>query len=342
MTAPEAARSLAALANRLRKNEARLRSWRSREGVTCYRVYDRDIPELPLQIDVFEGTTPEGEPLRAASLVAFAPRHGGGAAYDDVVTAAVAVVAGALSIHQAHVFPQLRERERGGEVEGEDAAASVLSLIVREGPARLLVKLGARRDPGLFLDHRTTRRLVAQESQGLSLLNLFAYTGSFSVQAALAGASSTTSVDLSLQTTRWAEENLALNRIDARGVGPAGPAHRVLRADALAFLQEETEAAYDVVVVDPPSFSRSRRAQQDFDVARDHLWLIGAALRVCRPAGVVWFSSNLRGFRLGDLAGLGQDVVVDDVTARTCPPDFQRSPHCAFRISRSIKSATRG
>ena len=325
------------LANRLRKNEARLRAWRKREGVTCYRVYDRDIPELPMQIDVFAGE----DDVRAACVVAFAPRHGGGVAFDVVVADAARAVAEVLSIDPTRVFTQLRERDRGGEVEADDAASSVLELIVREGPARLLLKLGARRDPGLFLDHRTTRRLVAQEARGRSVLNLFAYTGSFSVQAALAGASSTTSVDLSLQTTRWAEQNLGLNGlIDAQAPGrSAQPAHRVVRADVLAFLEaEEGQAAYDVVVVDPPSFSRSRRAQRDFDVGRDHIWLIGAALRVCRAGGVVWFSTNLRNFVLGDVASLGADVVVDDVTARTQPPDFQRSPHRAFRVHRADRS----
>ena len=298
--------------------------------MSCWRAYDRDIPELPLQIDIFEGEA-AGAGIaggaRAACLVAFAPRHGGGPAFDDVVAAAARAVAEVLVIEPTRVFTQVRERDRGGEVEADDASASALELVVREGPARLLLKLGARRDPGLFLDHRTTRALVAQESRGRSVLNLFAYTGSFSVQAALAGASSTTSVDLSLQTTRWAEQNLALN-------GLQGPAHRVLRADVLAFLEEEQAGGYDVVVVDPPSFSRSRRARQDFDVARDHIWLIGAALRVCRPRGVVWFSTNLRGFAPGDLQSLGADVVVDDVTARTQPPDFQRSPHHALRIER--------
>jgi 23S rRNA G2069 N7-methylase RlmK/C1962 C5-methylase RlmI len=290
--------------------------------VTCWRAYDRDMPELPLQIDVFEA---EEGAARAACVVAFAPRHGGGPAFDAVVVGAAAAVSEVLAIEPARVFTQVRERDRGGEVAADDAASSALELIVREGRARLLLKLGARRDPGLFLDHRTTRRLVAEECAGRSLLNLFAYTGSFSVQAALAGASSTTSVDLSQQTALWAEQNLALNDLTA-------PAHRVLRADVLAF-REESREQWDVVVVDPPSFSRSRRAQRDFDVARDHVWLIGAALRVCKPAGSVWFSTNLRGFQLGDLTQL-KDVVVVDVTARTQPPDFQRTQHRAFRIQR--------
>lgn len=326
------------LANRLRKNEARLKSWRKREGVSCYRVYDRDMPELPLQIDIFEGE----DGIRAACVVAFAPRHGGGSAFDDVVAAAARAVVDVLGIAASHVFTQVRERERGGEVEADEAASSSLEMVVREGQARLLVKLGARRDPGLFLDHRSTRQMVAQEARGRSVLNLFAYTGSFSVQAALAGAASTTSVDLSLQTTRWAEENLRLNAlIDPPHAKPqavqAGSRHRVLRADVLAFLKAEGEKppAYDVIVVDPPSFSRSRHAQQDFDVARDHLWLIAAALRVCRPQGSLWFSTNLRGFKCGDLKTLGADVVVDDVTHQTQAPDFQRSAHTALRIHRS-------
>ncbi len=332
MTDPAADPRLVMWKNRLAKNQARLLPWRKREQVTCFRAYDRDIPELPFQVDVYKGEDKNGAGEQAAVFVAYAPRHGGGAAFSAFAAACADVTAGVLGIERGMVFLQVRERERGGEVEADDADASAVDLVVREGPARLRVRLGARRDPGLFLDHRTTRRLVAAEAHGRALLNLFAYTGSFSVQAALAGASSTTSMDLSHKTTLWASENLALNQLDGRQ-------HRAVCQDVLAFLAaDEGNNAFDVVVVDPPSFSRSKRATRDFDVARDHVSLIHQALRKCRAGGVVWFSTNLRGFTLGNVAvGDWSSVVVVDVTARTQPPDFQHAPHRCFRLQRATR-----
>ena len=316
--------------NRLVKNRGRLQPWRNREGVSSYRCYDRDIPELPFQVDLYEGEVAgaPGVVVRAAVIVAFAPRHGGGATFDEFARACSVVVGEVFDITAERMFLQLRERERGGEVEADDLDASVLRLVVEEGPARLLLRLGARRDPGLFLDHRTTRALVAAEAKGKRLLNLFAYTASFSVQAALAGASSTTSMDLSPKTTRWAEANLAENQLDAR-------AHQVVCRDVLAFLESsEEEGAFDIVVVDPPSFSRSKRAARDFDVARDHPWLVRAALEKCRPRGAVWFSTNRREFELSpELAG-ATELIFHDVSDATRPFDFQRSPHRCFRVHR--------
>lgn len=317
--------------NRLVKNQARLAAWRKREAVTCFRAYDRDIPELPFQVDVYEG---EGN-VTAAVVVAFAPRHGGGAAFDAFCVACRDVVASVFGA--AHVFLQLRERERGGEVEAEDADASTVELVVRERAARFLLRLGARRDPGLFLDHRPTRLLVADQARGKDVLNLFAYTGSFSVHAALAGASSTTSVDLSPKTTRWAEENLALNGLSG-GVsgGLSGSKHRAVCQDVLAFVDShEGDASFDIAVVDPPSFSRSKRATRTFEVQRDHPELVRATLRKCRAGGVVWFSTNFRGFALDPALLNDRALVIDDVTTSTTPPDFAQTAHRCFRIRRA-------
>lgn len=336
MTDPRVAASLVMWKNRLQKNQARLLPWRKREQVNCYRAYDRDIPELPFQVDVFAGDDAHTKaPTSAAVFVAYAPRHGGGAAFVEFAHAAADVAADVLAIERSRVFVQVRERERGGEVEAEDADASALELIVSEGPARLRVRLGARRDPGLFLDHRTTRRMVAAGARDRRVLNLFAYTGSFSVHAALAGASSTTSMDLSQKTTQWAADNLAENGLDPQQ-------HRAVCQDVLAFLEDAAgDGAFDVVIVDPPSFSRSKRARRDFDVGRDHVTLIHAALRKCSPEGIVWFSTNFRGFELGNVTGSSYGVVVDDVTARTQPPDFQQRPHRCFRVQRSLAPSAR-
>lgn len=306
---------------RLKKNIARLAPWRRREAITCYRAYDRDIPELPLAVDVFI----DDDDGRAFVLVtAWAPRHGGGQGFVALVESCAVIVATEVDAGDRFVV-QVREPGPGGEHAHEEMEASRWELTVREGRARFRLRLGARRDPGLFLDHRPTRAGVADVVVGRRLLNLFAYTGSFSVQAALAGAAATLSVDLSVSTCRWAEENLREN-------GLRGPAHRVAQADVLAFLDDDDER-WDVIVIDPPSFSKSRRAVGTFDVQRDHPALITQAARRLTPGGEIWFSCNRRDFTLSsDVLPAG--FVVDDVTKATTPPDFRGTPHWCFRLHR--------
>ncbi len=315
---------VASFKNRLTKNLARLQAWRRREEITCFRAYDRDVPEVPLGVDVYESEAG----VRHLQIVAFAPRHGGGARFAADVEAWAASAGEVLAVPEDRRFVQIRERERGGAVEADDAEDSPTSFFVREGRARFLVRMGARRDPGLFLDHRTTRRLVSAAAAGRDVLNLFAYTGSFSVHAALAGARRTTTVDLSASTVRWATENLVANGIDLQH-------HRVVAADVFAFLTDhgdhaDPEGAYDLVILDPPSVSRSRRATRDLDVQRDHPALIAGCLRLLRPGGTIWFSTNLRTF---SLAPLDPSVLVEEVTTTTVPPDFRERPHRCFCLS---------
>lgn len=311
----------AMLAGRLKKNLTRLGPWLKKSGVTCFRAYDRDIPELPLAVDVYGAE--DGQVF--LMIIAWSPKHGGGAAFEAMVDACADVAAEALHTPRANVVVQFREPGRGGELEATEVEQSSHSPVVREGRARFRLQLGARRDPGLFLDHRPTRSLVADVVKGRRLLNLFAYTGSFSVQAGLAGAASTLSVDLSVSTCRWAEENLALNNL-------RGPGHRVVVADALGFLDDES-SVWDVIVVDPPSFSKSRRTARTFDVQRDHGALIAAALARLAPGGEIIFSCNRRDFRF-EPGTLSSSIVVDDLTAVTTPPDFRGVPHHCFRIRR--------
>jgi 23S rRNA (guanine2445-N2)-methyltransferase / 23S rRNA (guanine2069-N7)-methyltransferase len=330
---------VAAFRARLNKNLKRLARWRreSEGWATCFRAFDRDMPELPLAVDVFSGHATDGMSRLALNVIAWAPRHGGGQPFGALVSAcadaAAEDVAAALGTGQppaavtghTHRFVQIREPGVGGELSADDVDESTVALTVREGPARLLVRLGARRDPGLFLDHRVTRRLVAEAAKGKDVLNLFAYTASFSVQAGLAGARQTTSVDLSVSTCRWAEANLRNNGLDGD--------HRVVVGDALDLESLDVDDA-DVIVIDPPSFSKSRRSHGDFDVQRDHAHVLGQALRRLRRKGEIWFSCNRRGFTLTRDA-LPVDVVVDDLTAATTPPDFRRAPHACFRLRRA-------
>ena len=297
------------LANRVRKNARHLSKWARREGVTCWRVYDRDIPEVPLTIDRYE------DALVINDYRAF-ERDDADAWLDD----AVAAVRSALEPAEVHVKHRERLAHRGAGQQYERQGDRGTWRVVREGGHRFRVNLSDYVDTGLFLDHRITRARVAAEP-ARTMLNLFGYTGAFSVYAAAAGMQTTT-VDLSNTYLEWAGQNLALN----------GLAGELVRADVREFLADARRARrrWDVIVVDPPTFSNSKRMDGTFDVQRDHAALLDDVLAVC--SGAVWFSTNLRRFKL-ELTD--PSLAVTDMTHATIPPDF-RDPrvHHAFRIAR--------
>jgi len=299
------------LANRVTKNARHLGKWAKREGVTCWRVYDRDIPEVPITIDTYDGALVIND-YRAAD-------RGGGDEWLDEMTAA-AKLALDMPGDSPEVFVKQRERlvgrREGHQYErlGEDPAAW---RTVREGSHAFRVNLADYLDTGLFLDHRTTRARVAAEP-AKSMLNLFAYTGSFSVYAAAAGMQ-TTSVDMSRTYLDWAGENLALNKL----------AGELVQSDVREFLADarRNRRRWDLAVVDPPTFSNSKRMDYTWDIQRDHAALLDDVAAV---ADIIWFSTNRRRFTL-EWAGPGAEI--RDETRATLPPDF-RDPrvHHAFRI----------
>lgn len=304
-----------ALANRLKKNLKQLAGWAAREGIEAYRVYDSDIPEYAVAVDLYRdwavvqeyAAPPEIEPGRAAARL----------------REAVAVVPEALGIPAAQVVLKRRERGKGGRQYGRRDDAGQL-LEVREGPCRVLVNLTDYLDTGLFLDHRETRAMVGQLARGKKFLNLFAYTATASIHAGKAGALSTTSVDLSKGYCAWARKNLELN-------GLREPQHRVVEAECREFMDRELRR-YGVIFLDPPTFSNSKRMEGVLDVQRDHVELIRAAVRLLERGGVLIFSTNNRRFKL-DQGGLA-DLKITDVSAATIPRDFARNPkiHRCFRI----------
>jgi len=292
------------LANRVRKNARHLAKWARRERVTCYRVYDRDIPEVPITVDTYEG-----------ALVINDYRHESGE--DAWLADAVAAVRDALGATEVHVKHRERLVDRQAGHQYEKLGIGGVWRTVHEGGHAFRVNLGDYVDTGLFLDHRITRALVAAES-ARTMLNLFAYTGSFSVYAAAAGMM-TTSVDLSRTYLDWAGENFALNGIDKR--------HSLVHADVRDFLTDARASgnAWDVVVVDPPTFSNSKRMDYTWDVQRDHVSLLDDVRAVCR--GVIWFSTNRRRFKL-------EVDDAEDMTAKTIPPDFRDGKvHHAYRLT---------
>jgi len=291
------------LANRVRKNAKHLGKWAKREHVTCWRIYDRDIPEVPVTIDTYDG---------ALVINDYRHDHSDAAWLDDIVAAAKA------AFGATEAFIKLRERlthREGDQYERLDDEGTWRT--VHEGGHAFRVNLSGYVDTGLFLDHRITRAKVAAEP-GATLLNLFAYTGSFSVYAAAAG-KQTTTLDMSRTYLDWARDNLALNAL---------PPGELVQSDVREFLTAARRAGrtWDVIIADPPTFSNSKRMDYVWDVQRDHAALLADVRAVWSGNGAVWFSTNKRKFTL-EVA----DFV--DVSRSTLPPDF-RDPriHHAFRL----------
>lgn len=297
------------LANRVRKNARHLGKWAKREAVTCWRIYDRDIPEIPITVDTYEGA------LVINDYRAFDRED-----EDAWLDAAVTAVREALE--PTEVFVKRRERlaHRAAGQQYERQADRAAWRTVHEAGHKFRVNLSDYVDTGLFLDHRITRARAAAEP-ARTMLNLFGYTGAFSIHAAAAGMQTTT-VDLSNTYLAWAAENLALNQLTGE----------LVRADVREFLDDARRAGrrWDLVVVDPPTFSNGKRMDGTFDVQRDHAALLDDVLAVC--SGVVWFSTNRRRFTL-ELSDAS--LAVADMTRATIPPDFRdQKIHHAYRITR--------
>jgi len=301
------------LEHRLRRNVARLAARFEREGVDCWRVYDRDIPEVPWTIDVYAGRV-----LATEFVTPVARRRGPEArrAEQAEVLGAVERVLGAKEIVTASREPAATSARAGRGGPGAE-------FEVREGPLRFLVSLRGGADTGLFADQREARRRLLRGAAGLRVLNLFCYTGSFNVAAGAGGAAGIVGVDLSRTYLDWARRNLALNGLDA-GV------HRLVRADVFEYLRAGRED-FDVVVLDPPTVSRSA-AGRSFDVQRAHPLLVRLAAARLAPGGVLEFSTNFKHFRLEErsLAGLS----VRETTSETTPPDFREGAHRSWEIRR--------
>jgi 23S rRNA (guanine2445-N2)-methyltransferase / 23S rRNA (guanine2069-N7)-methyltransferase len=319
-------------ANRLRKNLSRLEAWAKREDVACFRVYDADMPEYAFAIDVY-GNDGRWACVQEYAAPATVARDAARGRRDEVL----AVVPEVLGLPEERVVLRVRQRQRHGEQYGKVGEEAEFHA-VREGPYRFLVNFTDYLDTGLFLDHRLTRRRVGELAAGRSFLNLFAYTGTATVYAAGGGATSSTTVDMSRTYLDWARRNLALNRLD-------GPQHDFVQADCLAWLEQQGTGPgrrYDLVFVDPPTLSRSKRMEREFDVQRDHATLLRSVGRVLAPGGTILFSNNFQKFKL-DPAVAGE-FDVQDLTRATLPEDFARNPriHACFLLRpRAADGATR-
>jgi len=310
-------------ADRLRKNLRRLRRWARREGVDCYRVYDADLPEYAVVVDLYRCS----DRLRAR-VQEYAPPIGVDPERAAVRRrSALAAVAELLELAPQEVSYRLRAPQRG-DTQYEREAAPARFHDVAEGGCRLLVEFDAHLDTGLFLDHRPTRLMLQEKANGRRFLNLFCYTGAATVHAAHGGALATTSVDLSATYLEWARNNLDLNGCDPE-------MHELVRADCLEWLTQAVRdrLRFGLIFVDPPTFSNSKRLEQDFDIQRDHVRLLQGAAELLVPGGELYFSTNFRRFKL-DLPALS-GLEVEEISRRTVPEDFKRSPriHRCWRIT---------
>ena len=306
------------LANRARH----LRNYPKR-GITCYRLYERDFPEVPLVIDIYEG-----EYLHIAEFDRPDGRTPGvHRLWLDRMTAAAAET---LGIAPENVFLKRRSRQKG-KSQYEKLGERGRFITAHEGGLSFRCNMTDYLDTGLFLDHRLMRGMVRDQAAGKRFLNLFCYTGSFTCYAASGGASSSVSVDLSPRYLEWAEANLEMN-------GLAGDAHRFIRADVMKFLADPAlygvTEPFDLCVCDPPTFSNSKSAETDWDVRRRHAELLRLLAGLIAPGGVVYFSNNFRHFKL-DEESLADLYKIREITHRTVPEEFRNKHiHNSWRMIR--------
>lgn len=301
-------------ANRLQKNLRQLGKWARREQVDCYRLYDADMPEYALAVDLYQDWVHVQEYA--------APRSVDPDKAQARLLDALAAIPQALGIAPQRVVLKRRERQTGTR-QYERQATEGRFQEVSEGGVKLLVNLTDYLDTGLFLDHRPMRMRIQREAAGKRFLNLFCYTATATVHAAKGGARSTTSVDLSKTYLDWARRNLALNGFSER--------NRLEQGDVMAWLESNRDS-YDLIFIDPPTFSNSKRMEGVFDVQRDHVQLLDLAMARLAPGGVLYFSNNFRKFQLDE--HLMTRYVVEEITAQTLDPDFARNNriHRAWRL----------
>ncbi|MEM9643796.1 MAG: class I SAM-dependent methyltransferase [Planctomycetota bacterium] len=309
-------------AARLRKRAKHLRRWPTRRGITCFRLYERDVPEIPLVVDRYEDRLHITEYER--------PHDRDPAQHANWLDLMVETAGKTLDVLPQHVYFKSRQRQRG-KTQYDKRSESRERIVVGEDGLKFIVNLSDYIDTGLFLDHRVTRKMVRQETAGKRFLNLFAYTGSFRVYAAAGGARKTTTVDLSQSYLDWARENMKINGFD-------GDDHQFVASDVGTFLSEHAPGEmYDVVVVDPPTFSNSKRTEHDWNVQHDALPLLGQLIPLVRRGGVVFFSTNFRRFKFDTRAWKEESGVseIHEISQQTVPEDYRnRRIHRCWRIVR--------
>lgn len=293
--------------NRLTKVYRHVRKQARRQGIQCFRVYDHDLPEFPFCIEFY------GDKLYVAE---YKRRHGmTEEEHDEWVEKSLQVAAEVLEVSKENIFLKLRQRKPGrlGQYQKYDEVQH--EFVVEEHELKFFINLSDYLDTGLFLDHRITRQMVRAQSAGKKVLNLFAYTGSFSVYAAAGSAAEVITVDLSKTYLQWAERNMQLNGFTDSSK------YQFVHADVKQFLKTIAADYYDIIVMDPPTFSNSQRMKDILDIQRDHAELINDCLRGLRKGGILYFSTNFRRFVLEKEKIAAAEI--KDITKATTPFDFE-------------------
>lgn len=296
-------------ANRLAKNIKKIEKWAKQQGINAYRLYDADLPEYNLAVDRYDDHIVVQEYAAPKNIDEQKARQ----RLLDAVSATLYVT----GVETNKLVLKVRQKQKGTN-QYEKLANKGDYFYVTEYGAKLWVNLTDYLDTGLFLDHRLTRKMVGQMAKGKTFLNLFAYTGSATIHAALNGAKSTTTVDMSNTYLNWAEQNLELNNLPIRN-------NRLFQADCLQWLSECRER-FELIFVDPPTFSNSKRMEDSWDVQRDHIKLMTQLKRILMADGIIVFSNNKRGFKMDfeGLAELGSQA--ENISHKTLPLDFERNP----------------
>ncbi|MBA4707462.1 class I SAM-dependent methyltransferase [Aquitalea aquatica] len=310
---------VSAFANRLQKNYKHYAKWASRQGLDAWRVYDKDVPQFPLAVDLY------GERVHLQEY------DTGWAMEEDVyqqwIAAIIAAIAEVTGRAPQAITLKSRRRQKGVS-QYEKVGKLGDDFTVEEFGQRFIVNLDAYLDTGLFLDHRNTRKRVREEAAGKRFLNLFAYTGSFTVYAGAGGAVSSETVDMSNTYQDWSRRNFELNGLDLAR-------HQLVRADVFQYLEQAVDEGkqFDLIVMDPPTFSNSKKMQDILDVQRDHVWLIDYAMALLAPGGTLYFSNNLRSFVLDER--LAEDYHIRDISAQSVPEDFRnRKIHQCYQLKK--------
>ncbi|ABR74260.1 ribosomal RNA large subunit methyltransferase K/L [Actinobacillus succinogenes] len=308
-------------ANRLQKNIKKIEKWAQQQGLDAYRLYDADLPDYNLAVDRYGDHIVVQEYAAPKNIDENKTRQ----RLLDAVTATLAVT----GVETSKLILKVRRKQKGSN-QYEKLANKGEYFYVTEYGAKLWVNLTDYLDTGLFLDHRLTRKMLGEMAKDKDFLNLFAYTGSATVHAALGGAKSTTTVDMSNTYLNWAEQNLILNDVD-------GKRHKLIQADCLQWLMR-CDKQFDLIFVDPPTFSNSKRMEDSWDVQRDHIKLMKNLKRILRPNGTIVFSNNKRGFKMDfdGLAQLGLNAL--EISAKTLPLDFERNKqiHNCWLLTRKV------
>jgi len=293
--------------NRLTKVFRHLSKQARRQGISCYRIYDRDLPEFPLIIDVYEDKIYLSEYRAKHSLTE--------EQYEAWLNESLQVIATVTQVPDENIYLKQRKRKTGRQDQYQKTGEEMEFFTVKEAGLQFKVNLSDYLDTGLFLDHRITRNMLREQSTGKKVLNLFCYTASFSVYAAAGGAASVVSVDLSKTYLSWAEDNFKLNALenDAK--------YHFVHADVLQYLDEPEPDSFDIIILDPPTFSNSKRMKDFLDIQQDHADLINKCLLIMKPGGTLYFSTNYTKFQLAEEKITSS--LITDITKLTTPFDFE-------------------